>query len=305
MKSSSESRTGPLAEQSRPNDARSGSPGEQLTRLGSYLLLGVISQGSMATVYRSSDPGTGRAVAIKAVRRDPAPQNAGENLAARLRVEAEVASRLSHPGIVAVREYGEDALHAFIVMEYVDGVSLRQCFERRMSFGASRSISLVSQVLGALQYAHERGVWHRDIKPANILVREDDLVKVTDFGIAQLAAPMAQQMDVILGSPGYIAPESYLGEKFDERADVFATGAVLYELLAGVPAFAGTADQIMFKVCNEAPLGPSIVAGMSSLQPYDELVLKALARRPEDRFASAAQFRQALLGVAQNRRSGC
>lgn len=330
MKASPESRTGPVtaqprpvaqpgantaqpkpgeqpahaAEQPGPSNAHS-KPGEQRepTRLGKYPLLGVIRHGSMASVYRSADPDTGRALAIKAVRRDLSSEDAGENLPARLRIEAELAGGLSHPGIVAVHEYGEDALYSFLVMEYVEGDSLRECFERKMSFGVSRSIAVVAQVLEALQYAHERGVWHRDIKPSNILIGREDQVKLTDFGIARLAAPVAGQMDAILGSPGYIAPESYLGERFDGRVDVFSAGAILYELLAGIPAFAGTADQVMFKVCHGTPLPPSIIAGMSSLQPYDGPVLKALARRPDDRFSSAAQFREALLAVAQTRRS--
>lgn len=269
----------------------------ELAQLGRYRLLGVIARGSMGTVYRAADPRTGRAVALKAVRRDLAGHEDPENLVARLRAEAQLAARLAHPGIVSVQEFGEDGEHAFVVMEYVEGSSLRECFERGMDFGLARSIGILSQVLEALQYAHDRGVWHRDIKPSNILLGVDGRVRLTDFGIAQIAAPRAGPPDAILGTAGYVAPESYLSEAVDHRVDVFAAAAVLYRLLAGVPAFTGTADQVMFKVCHESPLPPSMVAALPSLQPYDALVLKGLARRPEERYASAAQFRAELLAV--------
>jgi len=271
----------------------------ELAHLGRYRLLGVIAQGSMGTVFRSADPATGRPVAIKAVRRDPAGHDDNESLAARLRAEAELASRLAHPGIVSIHEYGEDAGYAFAVMEYVEGSSLRERFERETDFSPARSSDILSQLLSALQYAHDQGVWHRDVKPSNILLGNDGRVRLTDFGIAQSAAP--RQTDTILGSAGYVAPESYLGEAFDHRVDIFAAAAVLYRLLAGVPAFTGTPDQIMFKVCHERPLPPSMVAGTPALQPYDPLVLQGLARRPEDRFANAAQFRAQLLALRRGR----
>lgn len=271
----------------------------ELAHLGRYRLLGVIAQGSMGTVFRSADPGTGRPVAIKAVRCDPAGHDDNESLPARLRAEAELASRLAHPGIVSIHEYGEDAGYAFAVMEYVEGSSLRECFEREIDFSPARSSDILSQVLSALQHAHDQAVWHRDVKPSNILLDNDGRVRLTDFGIAQSAAP--RQIDTILGSAGYVAPESYLGEAFDHRVDIFAAAAVLYRLLAGVPAFTGTRDQVMFKVCHATPLPPSMVAGTPALQPYDPLVLKGLARRPEDRFASAAHFRAQLLAVRQGR----
>jgi serine/threonine-protein kinase len=287
---------------SAPEDGTGGTARQpELARLGEYRLLSVIGAGSMGTVYRSIDPGTNRALAIKAVRLEAAGQPDSESLCTRLRLEAEATSALSHPGIVTVHEYGEEAGHAFSVMDYVEGNSLRDCFERGMAFSLPRSVEILVQVLEALQYAHDRGVWHRDIKPSNILVGVDGRVKLTDFGIARLPGPTPGPPEAILGTPGYIAPESYLSDTFDSRVDLFAASAVLYHLLAGVPAFAGTADQVMFKVCHETPLRPSMVAGKPSLQPYDVLVLKGLARRPEDRFASAAEFRQALRALERTR----
>src|SRR5581483_6169429 len=193
----------------------------ELAHLGRYRLLGVIAQGSMGTVFRSADPATGHPVAIKAVRRDPAGHDEHENLPARLRAEADLARRLAHPGIVSIHEYGEDAEYAFLVMEYVEGGSLRECFGREMDFSPARSSDILSQVLSALQHAHDQGVWHRDVKPSNILLGNDGRVRLTDFGIAQGAAPGTGRTDAILGSAGYVAPESYLGDAFDHRVDIF------------------------------------------------------------------------------------
>jgi serine/threonine protein kinase len=161
----------------------------------------------------------------------------------------------------------------------------------------TQAVNIVSQLLEALQYAHDRGVWHRDIKPANILLTANGRVKVTDFGIARIESSLLTQMGAIMGTPGYIAPETYLTDTFDGRIDVFAAGAVLYQLLAGVPAYVGTAERIMFEVCYETPPPPSVAGRLLHLQPFDAVVLRALARRPEDRFASAAQFRDALVQV--------
>jgi len=249
----------------------------------------------MGVLYESVDPLSGRPVVLKTLRRDLLKEDDSENFSARLRIEAHAAAGLTHPNIVAVYEYGEDQTYAYIVMEHIEGRSLQQCFEQKAPFSAARAVNILSQLLEALQYAHDRGVWHRDIKPSNILITGHDEVKLTDFGIAQIESSLLKQMDAIMGTPGYIAPETYLGDTFDSRIDVFAAGAVLYQLLAGVAPFVGTADQIMFKVCYETPLAPSAIRCIPSLEPLDTVVLKALARRPEDRFASAAQFREALL----------
>jgi serine/threonine-protein kinase len=179
-------------------------------------------------------------------------------------------------------------------MEYIEGRSLRECFEQKAAFSVAQVVNILSQLLDALQYAHERGVWHRDIKPANILIMSNGQVKVTDFGIARIESSMLTQVGAIMGTPGFIAPEMYLCDAFDSRIDVFAAGVVLYQLLAGAPPFVGTAEKVMFKVCYETPLPPSVAGRLPALQPFDAVVLKALAKRPEDRFATAAQFLAAL-----------
>jgi len=264
-------------------------------RLGKYPLLSVIGKGSMGVLYKSIDPHIKRPVALKTIRRDLLDDGDPENFSARFRVEAQAAGRLAHPGIVGVYEYGEQDAFAFIAMEFIEGRSLRECFERKVAFSIAEVVSIVSQLLAALQYAHERGVWHRDIKPANILMTPSGQVKVTDFGIARVESSMLTQVGAIMGTPGFIAPEMYLGDSFDHRVDLFAAGVVLYQLLAGTPPFSGTADKVMFKVCYEIPLPPSVAGRLPALQCFDSVVMQALARDPEERFANAGQFLAALL----------
>jgi eukaryotic-like serine/threonine-protein kinase len=262
-------------------------------RLGKYPLLGIIGTGSTAVVYKSIDPEIGRVVALKTIRRELLDDEI-ENFPARFRIEAETAAALAHPCIVRTYEHGEADGYTYIVMEYVEGHSLRDCFESQVRFNAEQAINIVSQLLKALQYAHEHGVWHRDVKPANILLVTDGLIKVTDFGIARVESLNLAQTDSIMGTPGFIAPEMYLGEAFDQRIDLFAAGVVFYQLLTGVAPFVGTPEKIMFKVCYETPLPASVLTRQGSLRPFDAVVEKALARRPEDRFSSAADFLEAL-----------
>jgi serine/threonine-protein kinase len=264
-------------------------------RLGRYRLREVIGAGSMGRVYRAHDLHLDRAVALKTIRLNR-QGDAMHDLAARLRLEALAAACLAHPGIVAMQEYGEENGYAFLAMEYVEGLSLRDRLREGPAFAVPEAADLLLQLLDALQYAHERGVWHRDIKPANILLTAGSRVKLVDFGIAHRDCPASTGPD-ILGTPGFVAPEMYLGDTFDGRVDVFACGAVLYQLLTGSPPYVGRADEIMIKVCYETPLPPSMACGRAALRPYDPVVLRAMARRPEQRFATAAQFREALRQV--------
>jgi len=263
-------------------------------RLGKYRLLSVIGKGSMGVVYKSFDPHIKRPVALKTIRQDLLDDDI-ENFPARFRIEAQAAGGLSHPGIVAVYEYGEEGGYAYLAMEYVDGRSLRECFEEKVRFSVEQVINIQSQLLNALQYAHDRGVWHRDIKPANILITGNGQVKVTDFGIARIETPRLTQAGSIMGTPGFIAPEMYLTDTFDHRIDVFAAGVVLYQLLADAPPFTGTPEKIMLKVCHETPLPPSVAGRQPAIRPFDTVVLQALARRPEERLPSAARFLDVLL----------
>ena len=264
-------------------------------KLGKYPLLSMIGRGAMGVVYRSFDPHIRRPIALKTIRRDLLEDDGAEAFSARFRNEAQAAGRLLHPGIVAVYEYGEDDEYAYIAMEYVEGSTLKHYFEQKVRFGIPDVISILSQLLEALQYAHERGVWHRDIKPANIMIMSNGRVKVADFGIARVETSTLTQVGAIMGTPGYIAPELYLSSEFDCRIDVFAAGVVLYQLLAGTTPFGGSPEGVMYKVCYETPALPSVAARDPSLESFDPIVLRALAKRAQDRFTTAAHFREALM----------
>ncbi len=265
-------------------------------RIGKYQIVGLLGRGAMGTVHKAIDPHIKRPVALKTIRRELFQQDhEAESLVARFRHEAQAAGRLAHPGIVGVYEYGEEADLAFIAMEFVEGLSLREYFSRGVRFNEPDIVSLMAQLLDALGYAHANDVWHRDIKPANLIVTAGGRLKVADFGIAHLPASDLTQAGAILGTPGYIAPEVYLGRPVDHRCDLFAAGAVLYQLLTGASPFGGAAEAVMYKVCHEAPNPPSQSAVPPCRPEYDALVATALAKLPEQRFQDAAAFRTALL----------
>jgi eukaryotic-like serine/threonine-protein kinase len=263
-------------------------------QLGRYPLLRIIGKGSMGDIYESIDPSTGRRVALKTIRRDLLDDGDVEEFSALFRLEAQAGGRLTHPGIVSIYEYGEQDSFAYMAMEYVEGRSLREYLDQKLVFSIAQVVDIVSQLLNALQYAHDRGVWHRDIKPANILMTERGRVKVTDFGIAYAESSVNTPVGTILGTAGFIAPEMYLGEDHDGRVDVFAAGAVLYQLLTGIRPFVGSPETIMFKVCCETTVPPSMAVRGPSLRCFDAVVMQALARRPADRFSCAAHFLSAL-----------
>lgn len=271
-------------------------------RLGKYPIDAVLGEGAMGVVYRAHDPDIGRPVAIKTVRaellrEDPldAEPGAADGMAARFRNEARAVGRISHPGIVAIYEYGEDAGTAFIAMEYVEGRTLAQLLANGPLLPEPEILRVMDQLLDALGSAHDAGVWHRDIKPANLIVTATGRVKITDFGIARIEHAGLTLVNAQIGTPGYMAPEQYSGSGIDHRADLYAAGVLLYRMLTGRKPFEGGAASVMFKVMQQDPLPPSQVDGVDRPAVYDQIIARALARAPEDRFQSAAEFRRALL----------
>jgi predicted Ser/Thr protein kinase len=268
------------------------------THLGKYEITEVLGKGAMGVVYKGFDPGIRRTVAIKTIRRELIE---GERpvaaMLARFRNEAQAAGKLAHPGIVAVYDYGEDASVAYIAMEYVEGNSLREYLGRRTRFAERDAVSIMSQLLEALAHAHERRVWHRDIKPANIIVMMNGRVKVADFGIARIEASDLTQTGVMMGSPGYMAPEQYAAAAIDHRADLFAAGVVFYQLVTGAKPFVGTTEQVSYATCHTDVLRPSLADPGKGWERYDPVITKALAKRPEDRFQTAEAFRAAILAA--------
>ena len=266
--------------------------------LGKYEITEVLGQGAMGVVYRGFDPGIRRTVAIKTIRRELVEgERAAAAMLARFRNEAQAAGKLAHPGIVAVYDYGEDAAVAYIAMEYVEGNSLREYIARGTRFAERDAVSIMSQLLEALGHAHERRVWHRDIKPGNVIVMRNGKVKVADFGIARIEASELTQTGVMMGSPGYMAPEQYAAAQIDHRADLFAAGVVFYQLITGAKPFVGTTEQVSYATCHTEPLRASLADPGKGWERYDPIIAKALSKKPEDRFQSAEAFRAAILAA--------
>lgn len=276
-------------------------------RLGRYTLQDTLGEGAMGVVYRAHDPLLDRTVALKTFRK-PACGTAKASVAAalRLRNEAQAAARLSHPGIVAVYEYGEDGDQSFIAMEYVRGTPLLTGMAKPEPLPVDDVLCLMVQLLVALQCAHEQGVWHRDIKPANLMVTPEGRLKITDFGIARMAQGPADSAAAlprgkgVMGSPGYLAPECYSGgesgNQGDQRADVYACGVLLFELLSGKRPFRGSPDVVMYKTLH-LPVPPLAAPGDPQFVPlsrFAHVVQRALAKSPDQRYASALEMRQAL-----------
>jgi serine/threonine protein kinase len=267
-------------------------------RLGRYPIHGLLGAGSKALVYKALDPYFDRAIALKTMRRE---LMSDEDEAAGFRemfgIEAQAGGRLGHRGIVAVYEYGEDGGFPFIAMEYVQGCSLRRCFERKVLLREADVVSIMAQLLDALEHMHERGVWHRCIKPADLLIASDGRLKLADFGCAHVEGTSRTHHGSMLGSADIIAPELFPGREVDHRVDLFAAGVVLYELLTGEPPFAGSKEGLRYKVCHEATQRPSVVAGRPELASFDAVALRALAKRPRERYPSASEFRADLLAT--------
>jgi serine/threonine-protein kinase len=269
------------------------------SQIGKYTISEVIGHGAMGVVYKGFDPHIQRSVAIKTVHKSLLGNDqAADSIAARFRNEAKAVGRVVHPGVVAIYELGEDETTAFIAMEFVEGRSLDQILADTPLLAEAQVLSIMEQLLDALDYAHRQGVWHRDIKPANLMLATNGQLKLTDFGIARIENMGLTQVASMIGTPGHMAPEQYMGEGIDQRADVFAAGVLLYQLLAGQAPFTGNPEQVMYKILHEMPPPPSPLAHPPRSEAYDAVVAQAMAKQVEQRFASARAFHQALISAA-------
>jgi eukaryotic-like serine/threonine-protein kinase len=248
----------------------------------------------MGMIYLGHDPVIDRKVAIKLIRADLLGSDDRADYLARFRHEAQAAGRCAHPNIVAIYDFAVHEGNPFFAMEYVQGSNLSQVLAQSGRFLPPAAVALMGQVLDALACAHGFGIVHRDVKPANVLLPGDGRVKMTDFGISRLDTSALTQTGSVIGTPSYMSPEQCRGEPVDARSDLFSAGIVLYELLAGARPFTGrNMTEIALQVINQPPpdirliapeLPPSLVA----------VVERALAKRPEDRFADAAGMAAAL-----------
>jgi serine/threonine protein kinase len=268
-------------------------------RIGKYEIRNALGKGAMGIVYKGYDPIIERFVAIKTIRKDLVDTDIVQQYMGRFKTEAKAAGRLHHPNIVGVYEYGEDDAVAYIAMEYVEGAGLREHLNRRDTFDFAQLVTLMRQLLDALEFAHGRGVVHRDVKPSNLIVCNTGQLKVADFGIARVDASNLTMAGMVIGTPSYMSPEQCRGLAADARSDIFSSGVVLYELLTGEKPFKGTLETIAYKICHEEPAPPSKISKLKLPAAVDRLVATALAKAAADRFQSAREFRQALDDVAQ------
>ncbi len=262
---------------------------------GRYRLLRPIARGGMATVWLGEDTLLARRVAIKTLHQDLAGE---ASVRTRFRNEAISSASIEDPGIVAIYDAGDDDGVVYIVMEYVEGRDLRRLLDERGTLSAGAAAHIAEQVALALDQAHAHGVVHRDVKPANVLLAADGRVKVTDFGIAK-AASVGDDLTTtgtVLGTARYLAPEQVRGDPTDARVDVYATGLLLYEMLAGRLPFAGDTDMataLARLTGPPAPLPPSVPRGLAAV------VDRCLADDPSDRYPTAAALAEALALGAQ------
>lgn len=265
----------------------------QPRQLGKYRITEVLGKGAMGVVYKGFDPVIERDVALKTIRKELLDREQAKDLITRFKKEAQAGGRLTHPGIVAVYEYGEDEETAYIAMEYVSGRGLGHYLAKQGRFSLQDIMSIMGQLLAALSYAHNKGVVHRDIKPANLIMMADGTLKIADFGIARLDNSNFTQVGALVGTPSYMSPEQFTGLVVDGRSDLFSAAVVLHELLTGTKPFSGPAEAMAYKICHERPRPPSS-HGPDISPVFDAVIEKALAKKPDDRYASAKEFLNAL-----------
>ncbi|CAD5971184.1 MULTISPECIES: protein kinase domain-containing protein [Streptomyces] len=262
---------------------------------GRYRMTYRLGRGGMAEVYAAEDVRLGRTVAVKLLRSDLAEDPVSK---ARFTREAQSVAGLNHHAIVAVYDSGEDTVGGqtvpYIVMELVEGRTIRDLLLTAEAPPPEQALIIVSGVLEALAYSHQHGIVHRDIKPANVIITDSGAVKVMDFGIARAlhgAQSTMTQTGMVMGTPQYLSPEQALGKAVDHRSDLYATGCLLYELLALRPPFTGeTPLSVVYQHVQDIPVQPSEVSDVVPPE-LDGMVMRSLAKDPDDRFQSAEEMR--------------
>ena len=272
---------------------------------GRYELGGVLGRGGMAEVHIARDIRLGRNVAVKMLRADLASD---ATFQARFRREAQSAASLNHPAIVAVYDTGEDVINGtslpYIIMEYVEGSTLRDLLQSGRRLLPERALEITAGVLQALEYSHRNGIVHRDIKPGNVMLTRSGAVKVMDFGIARAVADAGVTMtatSAVIGTAQYLSPEQAKGEHVDARSDLYSTGCLLYELLTGRPPFVGDSPvSVAYQHVREEAQPPSYYDDEVS-PDLDTVVMKALAKDPDDRYQTADEMRADIERVLDGR----
>jgi serine/threonine-protein kinase len=291
---------GPPTGEDRTVHLKAGGPAH---KIGRYEILGELGHGAMGVVFKGRDPIIDRLVAIKTIRFDRLYEDQEiQSLQERFFKEAQAAGKITHPNIVTIFDVGEEDGLSYIAMEYVEGESLSRYTSKDHLLPVEEVLTIITEIAEALDFAHQRGIVHRDIKPANIMRTLEGQVKVMDFGIAKLPDSTLTQTGSILGTPSYMSPEQINGQAIDGRSDLFAVGCVLYELLTGMKAFQGeTFPALMNQITQGVPLPPS-AQNLAVAPACDEIIGKALAKNPQERYQRGKDMAGALRKAFQESR---
>jgi len=259
--------------------------------VGRYEILNELGQGAMGTVYKANDPKINRLLAIKTIRfADEFEDEKLKEVKDLFMREAEIAGKLSHPSIVSVYDVGEDYDVTYIAMEFLEGDDLHKYCRKGSLFPLRKALHIIAETAVALDYAHHQGVTHRDIKPANIMLLKDGKVKVTDFGIAKAVSTSTTKSGLIVGTPNYMSPEQINGQEIDGRSDIFSLGVVLFELLTGQLPFPGKSITNLFYEITQGKHPSSREINPKVPKPCEQIIDKALAKTPDERFQRAGDF---------------
>ena len=267
-----------------------------MDKIGRYQVKKKIGQGGMASVYLAQDPVIKRDIAIKLFNYEAFRGN--KKSIELFYLEVEAIGKLSHNGIVTIHDIGEENGVPFLVMEYLEGRTLSSYLSESYYFSPQDALDIIIQLCSALEYAHKKRLVHRDIKPGNIMLLPDGGIKLMDFGIAKLVGGGgAGDLASGVGTPGYISPEQLDGKTVDYRTDIFSSGVILYELLTGVKAFTGKSTEELRRQMAKLDLVPPSLKDKRVPPELDEIVFRALALNPEDRFSNIIEFSDALKAV--------
>jgi len=273
-------------------------PSESIILNNRYQLDERIGSGGMAMVFRATDLMLERQVAIKLLRTD---YSQDENFRERFRQEAKAAANLAHPNIVTVHDFGLDAGHLYIIMEYVPGTDLKSMIQQRGRFAINEALPLLIQACAGIGYAHRSGLVHCDIKPQNILITPDMRLKVVDFGIARALAGISpdEKTEIVWGSPQYFSPEQAAGGAPSPASDVYSLGVVMYEMLTGRPPFSAPTTEELARAHRDDPVPSPCKYNPTIPAQLEQILLKVLAKEPSQRYRTADQLGRVLVTIAE------
>ena len=259
--------------------------------VGRYEILEELGQGAMGVVYKGKDPKINRLVAIKTIRfSDDFDEQQAKEVKERFFKEAELAGKLSHPSIISIHDVGEDYDLTYMAMELLEGEDLEHFCDKNSLLPLRKVLDIIAETADALDYAYTQGVIHRDIKPGNIMLLKNGHIKVTDFGIAKAVSSSQTRTGIILGTPNYMSPEQINGMEIDGRSDIFSLGIVFFQLLTGQLPFGGkTLTELFYQITQAKHPSPRQI-NPKVIRPCEQLIDKALAKDPDQRFQRASNF---------------